>query len=85
MIASTGQRQLIAYCECGTRLAGGSLRELFDAADRHIARHHPHWLPEHRASSLSALAPNWEPTGLVGEGVGQLGGDEPSAGRTARL
>jgi hypothetical protein len=67
MIATTDKRQRIAYCECGARLAGGSVRELFEAADRHIARHHPHWLPERRVSSLSALVPNWEPTGAVGE------------------
>lgn len=67
MIGSTGKR--IAYCECGARLAEGSEQELFDAAERHIARHHPHWLPERRASSVSCLVPEREgvsraPTGL---------------------
>ncbi len=67
MIAATANCQRIAYCECGTRLAGGSVRELFEAADRHIARHHPHWLPQRRASSISSIIPDWEPTGGVGE------------------
>jgi hypothetical protein len=69
MIATTEKPQRIAYCECGARLAGGSIRELFDTADRHIVCHHPHWLPERRMSSLASLAPNWEPTGTVGEGA----------------
>jgi hypothetical protein len=61
MIASTGKRQRVAYCECGARLAGGSERELFEVAERHIAGQHPGWLPTRRASSLSALAPQSEP------------------------
>jgi hypothetical protein len=65
MIASTGKRQWIAYCECGARLAGASDRELFDAAARHISRHHPQWLPERRMGSLAALTPNWD-GGAVG-------------------
>jgi hypothetical protein len=68
MIASTGKRQRVAYCECGARLAGGSDGELFEAAARHIARHHPHWLPARRASSLSALVPQSEPLGHVAKG-----------------
>jgi hypothetical protein len=34
----------IAYCECGAQLAGGSKQELFDAAQQHIAHHHPQLL-----------------------------------------
>jgi hypothetical protein len=34
----------IAYCECGAQLAGGTEEELFDAAQRHIAHHHPQLL-----------------------------------------
>jgi hypothetical protein len=37
-------RRRIAYCECGAQLAGGSQRELFDAAQRHLAHHHPQLL-----------------------------------------
>jgi hypothetical protein len=31
----------IAYCECGAQLAGASDQELFDAAQAHLAHHHP--------------------------------------------
>jgi hypothetical protein len=34
----------IAYCECGAQLAGDSAQELFDAAQRHLAHHHPQLL-----------------------------------------
>jgi hypothetical protein len=34
----------IAYCECGAQFAGGSEQELFNAAQRHIAHHHPQLL-----------------------------------------
>jgi hypothetical protein len=34
----------IAYCECGAQLQGGSQQELFDAAQAHLAHHHPELL-----------------------------------------
>jgi hypothetical protein len=34
----------IAYCECGAQLAGDSKQELFDAAQSHLAHHHPQLL-----------------------------------------
>lgn len=34
----------IAYCECGAQLSGDSERELFNAAQRHLAHHHPQLL-----------------------------------------
>jgi hypothetical protein len=34
----------VAYCECGARLTGDSEQELFDAAQRHLAHHHPRLL-----------------------------------------
>ncbi len=34
----------IAYCECGAQLAGGSKQELFEAAEQHLAHHHPQLL-----------------------------------------
>jgi hypothetical protein len=34
----------IAFCECGAQLAGDSEQELFDAAQRHLAHHHPQLL-----------------------------------------
>jgi hypothetical protein len=38
-----GHRQ-IAYCECGAQLAGDSRLALFEAAERHVAHHHPELL-----------------------------------------
>ena len=41
-IASRHRR--IAFCECGAQLSGESEQELFDAAQRHLAHHHPQLL-----------------------------------------
>ncbi len=43
MTAIEGHRR-IAYCECGAQLAGDSEEELFEAAQRHLAHHHPRLL-----------------------------------------
>jgi hypothetical protein len=40
----TEQHSRIAYCECGAQLAGSSEQDLFDAAQRHLAHHHPQFL-----------------------------------------
>ena len=42
-LARNGHRR-IAYCECGAQLAGGSKQELFEAAQQHLAHHHPQLL-----------------------------------------
>jgi hypothetical protein len=34
----------IAYCECGAQLQGDSEQELLDAAQAHLAHHHPELL-----------------------------------------
>lgn len=34
----------IAYCECGAQLTGTSEHELFEAAQQHLAHHHPQLL-----------------------------------------
>jgi hypothetical protein len=34
----------IAYCECGAQLTGDSKLELFEAAQQHLAHHHPQLL-----------------------------------------
>jgi hypothetical protein len=44
MTPINGQPNRIAYCECGAQLAGDSEQELFDAAQRHLAHHHPELL-----------------------------------------
>jgi len=40
----SNKHRRIAFCECGARLAGDSEQELFDAAQRHLAHHHPQLL-----------------------------------------
>lgn len=39
--ATAGTHRQVAFCECGAQLAGGSRLELFQAAERHVAHHHP--------------------------------------------
>jgi hypothetical protein len=34
----------IAFCECGAQFAGNSQLELFEAAQEHLAHHHPQLL-----------------------------------------
>jgi hypothetical protein len=38
------QHSRIAFCECGAQLAGNSDDELFEAAQAHLAHHHPELL-----------------------------------------
>ena len=42
--AVNGGHRRIAYCECGAQLAGDDEHELFSAAQRHLAHHHPQLL-----------------------------------------
>lgn len=42
--AVNGGHRRIAYCECGAQLAGDTEEELFSAAQRHLAHHHPQLL-----------------------------------------
>jgi hypothetical protein len=44
MTTITEGHSRIAYCECGAELAGDSELDLFDAAQRHLAHHHPQLL-----------------------------------------
>jgi hypothetical protein len=44
MTAINEGHRRIAYCECGARLAGDTDEQLFDAAERHLAHHHPQLL-----------------------------------------
>jgi hypothetical protein len=39
-----GEHSRIAFCECGAQLAGESRGQLFDAAQAHLAHHHPELL-----------------------------------------
>jgi hypothetical protein len=40
-MTTIGKHRRIARCECGAQLTGDSEQELFDAAQRHLAHHHP--------------------------------------------
>jgi hypothetical protein len=44
MTSFKDRHRRIAFCECGAQLAGDSEEELFDAAQRHLAHHHPQLL-----------------------------------------
>jgi len=44
MASIENRHRRIAFCECGAQLAGDSEQELFDAAQRHLAHHHPQLL-----------------------------------------
>ena len=59
--AVNGGHKRIAYCECGAQLAGDDERELFLAAQRHLAHHHP--------QLLGALGP-----GMVSQMADYVGG-----------
>jgi hypothetical protein len=44
MTHSREENRRIAYCECGAQLVGRSEQEFFDAAQAHLAHHHPELL-----------------------------------------
>jgi hypothetical protein len=44
MISITEEHSRIAYCECGAAFVGASQGELFEAAQAHLAHHHPQLL-----------------------------------------
>jgi len=39
--AAAGGNRRVAVCECGAQLAGDTQQALFEAAERHVAHHHP--------------------------------------------
>jgi hypothetical protein len=55
VIANTGTRR-IAFCECGAQLAGGTEQELFAAAQRHLAHHHPQLLGALKPEMVAQMA-----------------------------
>jgi hypothetical protein len=44
MTPSTNGPSRIAFCECGAQLTGTSEHDLFEAAQQHLAHHHPQLL-----------------------------------------
>jgi hypothetical protein len=61
---------LVANCECGAQLAGGSEQELFDAVQQHLAHHHPQLLgalePDVVFQMAEAVGDAQSPTGARG-------------------
>jgi hypothetical protein len=51
-----GKHRRIAYCECGALLAGDDEHELFSAAQRHLAHHHPQLLGALGPGMVSQMA-----------------------------
>jgi hypothetical protein len=51
-----GGHKRIAYCECGAQLAGDDERELYVAAQRHLAHHHPQLLGAMGPRTVSQMA-----------------------------
>ena len=43
-MASVAEHRRVARCECGALLVGDSEQELYEAAQLHLARHHPQLL-----------------------------------------
>ena len=54
--AANGGQKRIAYCECGAQLAGDDERELYSAAQRHLAHHHPQLLGAMGPRTVSQMA-----------------------------
>jgi hypothetical protein len=55
MTDTTQEHARIAFCECGVQLAGNSRCELFEAAQSHIAHHHPELLGAVGADVVSQM------------------------------
>lgn len=56
MTAIKNQNRRTAFCECGAQLTGDSEQELFDAAQRHLAHHHPQLLGALEREMVSHMA-----------------------------
>jgi hypothetical protein len=54
--AGNGGHKRIAYCECGAQLAGDDEHELYSAAQRHLAHHHPQLLGAMGPRTVSQMA-----------------------------
>lgn len=44
MSSKSGSQLRVAHCDCGAGLAGASEKELFEAAQQHVALAHPQLL-----------------------------------------
>ena len=62
-MASITEHRRVARCECGALLVGDSEQELYEAAQLHLARHHPQLLGALGLDVVAQMAEN------VGGGV----------------
>ena len=57
-VASVAEHRRVARCECGALLVGDSERELYEAAQLHLARHHPQLLGALELEVVAQMAEN---------------------------
>jgi hypothetical protein len=57
-MASITEHRRVARCECGALLVGDSEQELYEAAELHLARHHPQLLGALELDVVSQMAEN---------------------------
>jgi hypothetical protein len=57
-MSSVKEHQRVARCECGALLAGDSEEELYEAAQLHLARHHPQLLGALGLEVVAQMAEN---------------------------
>jgi hypothetical protein len=62
-MASITEHRRVARCECGALLVGDTEQELYEAAQLHLARHHPQLLG---ALGLEVVAQMAENVGGIG-------------------
>jgi hypothetical protein len=57
-MASIKEHRRVARCECGALLVGDSEQELYEAAQLHLARHHPQLLGALGPDVVTQMAEN---------------------------
>jgi hypothetical protein len=57
-MASITEHRRVARCECGALLVGDSEQELYEAAQLHLARHHPQLLGALGLEVVTQMAEN---------------------------
>jgi hypothetical protein len=57
-MASITEPRRVARCECGALLVGDSEQELYEAAQLHLARHHPQLLGALGPDVVTQMAEN---------------------------
>jgi hypothetical protein len=57
-MAAIPEHRRVAHCECGALLVGDSEKELYEAAQLHLARHHPQLLGALGLDVVAQMAEN---------------------------